>query len=100
MPLTLEGLSVLHQMFRFRWAEWRKLDSARQTEIVGEAGAVFSAAEEAGQSAVYSMLGHKGDLMMVHFRDTFDELNSAELQLNRTEFAGVSGARPFLPVGN
>ena len=25
VPLTLEGLSVLHQMFRFRWPEWRKL---------------------------------------------------------------------------
>ena len=30
------------------------------------------------------MLGHKGDLMLVHFRDSFDELNAAELQLNRT----------------
>ena len=44
----------------------------------------LSASEEAGQSAVYSMLGHKGDLMLVHFRDSFDELNAAELQLNRT----------------
>jgi chlorite dismutase len=87
VPLTLEGRSVLHQMFRFRWAAWRKLDTARQTQIAGEAGAVFSAAEEAGQTALYSMLGHKGDLMVVHFRDSFDDLNAAELQLNRTEFA-------------
>ena len=87
VPLTLEGHSVLHQMFRFRWAEWRKLDDARQAQIAGEAAAVFSAAEEAGQTALYSMLGHKGDLMVVHFRDSFDDLNSAELQLNRTEFA-------------
>ncbi len=84
MPLTLEGLSVLHQMFRFRWPEWRKLDSARQADIAREAATVFAASEEAGQSAVYSMLGHKGDLMIVHFRDSFDELNAAELQLNRT----------------
>ena len=33
MPLTLEGLSVLHQMFRFRWPEWRKLDPSRQSDI-------------------------------------------------------------------
>ena len=33
VPLTLEGLSVLHQMFRFRWPEWRKLSPARQQEI-------------------------------------------------------------------
>ena len=83
-PLTLEGLSVLHQMFRFRWPEWRKLDPSRQADIAREAAAVFSASEEAGQSALYSMLGHKGDLMIVHFRDSFDELNAAELQLNRT----------------
>jgi peroxiredoxin len=84
VPLTLEGLSVLHQMFRFRWPEWRKLTPARQQEIAREAAAVLTPAEDAGQSAVYSMLGHKGDLMLVHFRDSFDELNSAELQLNRT----------------
>ncbi len=84
MPLTLEGLSVLHQMFRFRWPEWRKLDASRQADIAREAAAVFAASEERGQSAVYSMLGHKGDLMIVHFRDSFDELNAAELQLDRT----------------
>ncbi len=84
VPLTLEGLSVLHQMFRFRWPEWRKLTPARQQEIAREAAAALSAPEEAGESAVYSMLGHKGDLMLVHFRDSFDELNAAELKLNRT----------------
>ncbi len=83
MPLTLEGLSVLHQMFRFRWPEWRKVDASRQAEIAREAAAVFSASEELGTSGLYSMLGHKGDLMVVHFRDSLDELNAAELQLNR-----------------
>jgi hydrogen peroxide-dependent heme synthase len=84
MPLTLEGLSVLHQMFRFRWPEWRKLSPPRQQEIAREAAATLLPSEEAGRSAAYSMLGHKGDLMLVHFRDSFDELNAAELQLNRT----------------
>jgi len=84
MPLTLEGYSVLHQMFRFRWVEWRKLDQARQAKIAGEVAEAFSASEEAGQFAAYSMLGHKGDLMLVHFRDSFDDLNQAELQLSRT----------------
>src|ERR1022692_5025762 len=83
VPLTLEGYSVLHQMFRFRWTEWRKLDEARRSEIAREVAEAFSAGEEAGESAAYSMLGHKGDLMLVHFRDSFDELNNAELQLNR-----------------
>ena len=84
VPLTLEGLSVLHQMFRFRWPEWRKLSASRQQEIAREAMAALASPEEAGQSAVYSLLGHKGDLMLVHFRDSFEELNAAELALNRT----------------
>ena len=84
VPLTLEGLSVLHQMFRFRWPEWRKLSATRQQEISRGAAAALAGPEEAGESAVYSMLGHKGDLMLVHFRDSFDELNAAELKLNRT----------------
>jgi len=85
VPLTLEGLSVLHQMFRFRWAEWRKVGPSRQQEVAREALAMLTGPEEAGQSAVYSMLGHKGDLMLVHFRNSFDELNAAELALSRIE---------------
>ncbi len=84
VPLTLEGSSVLHQMFRFRWSEWRKLGERRQTEITQELSAALQASEEAGQSALYSILGHKGDLMVVHFRDSFDQLNAAELQINQT----------------
>ena len=90
VPLTLEGYSVLHQMFRFKWAEWRKLDAARRAEIAREVPTAFAASEEAGQFAAYSMLGHKGDLMVVHFRDSFDDLNQAELLLKR------SGLEEFL----
>ncbi|MGC2111415.1 MAG: hydrogen peroxide-dependent heme synthase [Candidatus Korobacteraceae bacterium] len=84
VPLTLEGLSVLHQMFRFRWAVWRKLSPSRQQEIALEAAGAFGAQELAGHSALYSLLGHKGDLLLVHFRDSFDDLNAVELELNRT----------------
>lgn len=82
VPLTIEGLSVLHQMFRFRWPAWRNLGESRRGEYLREAMQTFGASEEAGQTALYSMLGHKADAMVVHFRDTFDELNAAELQLN------------------
>ena len=90
VPLTLEGYSVLHQMFRFRWAEWRKLDESRRVECAREFAEAFGELESAGQFAAYSMLGHKGDLMLVHFRDSFDDLNQAELTLDRT------GLREFL----
>jgi chlorite dismutase len=36
-----------------------------------------------GRSAVFSILGHKGDLLFLHFRDDFAELSEAESRLKR-----------------
>lgn len=85
VPLTIEGASVLHQMFRFRWAEWRRLSEAQQRQMTSEASDALMKAESNvnGQSALYSLLGHKGDLMLVHFRNSFDELKAAELEVSR-----------------
>jgi chlorite dismutase len=83
VPLTTEGYSVLHQMMRFRWSAWRALPPAEKSAIAGEAAAVLSAMERnaGGQSALYSLIGHKGDLMLIHFRESFADLNQAELKL-------------------
>ncbi len=85
VPLTVEGYSVLHQMMRVRWTEWRKLAAAESAAVAQEAAEVLGQWEhkESGQSALFSLLGHKGDLMFVHFRPSFDELNRAELGLAR-----------------
>jgi chlorite dismutase len=83
VPVTLEGASVLHQMARFRWPVWRKLGSAERSRMVTEAAPVLQRLE-AEQSALYSVLGHKGDLLLVHFRKSFDELKQIELELART----------------
>jgi peroxiredoxin len=85
VPLTIEGSSVLHQMFRIRWAEWRKLSPAQQHEIAAEASAALLKMENdvAGQTALFSLLGHKGDLLVVHFRNSFDQLKAAELAISR-----------------
>ena len=83
VPLTIEGYSVLHQMMRVRWAAWRQLAAAEKAAIADEATRALGGMEQnsGGQSALFSLLGHKGDLMFVHFRRSFDELNSVELQL-------------------
>ena len=85
VPITLEGSSVLHQMFHFRWAEWRKLSAAQQHEILAEAGTALTKLETHvnGQSALFSMLGHKADLMLIHFRNSFDHLKHVELEIAR-----------------
>jgi len=82
VPMTIEGSSVLHNMAGFRWTAWQALPEAERKAIAEEAAAALQPAEEAGKSAIYSVLGHKADLMLVHFRDSFDELKSAELQMS------------------
>ena len=38
------------------------------------------------QTGLFSQLGHKGDLILVHFRDSFEALNQVELNLAQTAF--------------
>ena len=86
VPLTVEGASVLHQMMRIRRAAWRGLSGPERKRILDEAAGVFGALEQPSggrQSAIYSLLGHKGDLMLVHFRRSFEELNQAEIEIAR-----------------
>lgn len=79
-PNTLEGWSVLHQVFRLRREALGALDAARREQIVRQAAGAISAMErrEDGESAFFSILGHKGDLLALHFRRGFDELGRAQ----------------------
>jgi len=81
-PLALEGSSVLHQMFRVRWTAWKALDAARRECLVQQASAALDEMErmEAGQSALFCELGHKADLILVHFRRDFDQLAATQLK--------------------
>ena len=83
VPLTTEGYSVLHQMMRFRWPALRALPASEKAVIAKEASDALASMEQnsAGQSALYSLIGHKGDLMLIHFRESFADLNQAELKL-------------------
>jgi peroxiredoxin len=90
VPLTIEGSSVLHQMFHFDWKSWRNLDSSKQSAIETEVVELFTRWEQEGgrqRSALFSLLGHKGDLLFLHFRDNFKDLNRIELELSQTCFS-------------
>ncbi|HTR25787.1 MAG TPA: hydrogen peroxide-dependent heme synthase [Terriglobales bacterium] len=89
VPLTIEGYSVLHQMMRFRWAAWRSLDPSLQNEIVQEASQELARMEQdaSGESALFSLVGHKGDLMLLHFRPSLEELKRTELQLSQLQLS-------------
>jgi hydrogen peroxide-dependent heme synthase len=82
-PLTLDGAFLLHQMFRLRWPAWNALSQSEQNQTLAEATAHFTVLDQNHQAptGLFSLLGHKGDLMIVHFRKSLDELNHAELAI-------------------
>jgi len=92
VPLTLEGSSLLHQFFRFDWKSWRQVSPAEQASISAEAAAALQRMERSGpedpiRTALFSELGHKGDLILIHFRESFEALNQVELDLAQTRLS-------------
>jgi chlorite dismutase len=91
VPLTLEGSYALHQMFRFQRAAWRVQDGFHRDRILRQAVALLGGMEAGSkeghpnQSALYSQIGHKGDLLLLHFRESLADLHRAELAIEQLE---------------
>ena len=86
-PLTLEGALVLHQMFRLRREKLRSVPPASRDSTMDQAVRTLSDMEHRSangrpaQTALYSLVGHKGDLLLLHFRESLEALHEAELQI-------------------
>jgi hydrogen peroxide-dependent heme synthase len=82
-PNTLEGFAILHQFFRTRRREWSSRPAEEQARALEQASVTFAAMarREDGESAFFTELGHKGDLIAIHFRRSLDELAEAERAL-------------------
>jgi chlorite dismutase len=91
VPETLEGWSLLHQMFRVRWPEWQAMPSPEREATAREAAAALTgmSRSQEGATALVSLLGHKGDLMIVHFRRGFEQLQAAQLAVARLGLSSV-----------
>jgi chlorite dismutase len=90
VPLTLEGSALLHQFFRFDWKSWRATPAPERERIASQAIDTLKVLERTSsdapiRSALFSELGHKGDLILIHFRESLEALNQVELSLAQTE---------------
>lgn len=85
VPETLEGWSVLHQMFRIRWPEWRIRPDDLRHRLADEAAGALAAMRrgKGGATVPVTLLGHKGDLMLIHLRRSFEELQAAQVEVAR-----------------
>ena len=79
-PNTLEGFAILHQFFHVERRRWAALSVQERTHVLVQASDTFGsmAGREDGESALFAELGHKADLIAIHFRRSFDDLEEAQ----------------------
>jgi chlorite dismutase len=103
-PETLEGWYALHDLRRFDWTSWRALPLNDRAAALSEAVEFFTRAERVddapeGSSALFTILGHKGDLLVLHFRPTLEALHALETGLARLALARyLTPASSFVSV--
>ncbi|AFK19649.1 heme-binding protein [Haloferax mediterranei ATCC 33500] len=91
-PQTDEGWFALHDFRTVDWDAWRDAPEHERRRAIEEGVAYLNsheAVEDAaeGTSAIFSVLGHKADFMVVHFRPTLDDISRAERQFEQTALA-------------
>jgi len=111
-PETDEGWYVLHDLRRIDWDAWRDAPRRERERAIAEGrefledaatladleeGAASADAAEAeedatagGDSAIFAVLGHEADLMLVHLRPTLGDLDHLERQFAQTALAGFT----------
>ncbi|MFB6266759.1 MAG: heme-binding protein [Halodesulfurarchaeum sp.] len=88
-PPTEEGYFVLHDFRRIDWDAWREAPVERHEAAI-EAGRTYledRATLEEGETALFTIAGHKADLLLLHLRATLDEVERAERSFEGTAFA-------------
>ncbi len=100
-PETLEGWYVQHEVYTVNWPQWRAVEASQRAAIIAASTTwcTTQAMEGDGSSAFFSLLGHKGDLLMVHFRRSLEALNAVELGFRQTGlFAYLQPVYSYLSV--
>ncbi len=92
VPPTREGWYALHDFRTIDWDAWRDAPERTRDAALADGVEFLSAHEdvtdaEDGSSAVFSVMGHEADLLILHFRPTVNALDTAERAFERTEFA-------------
>lgn len=89
---TLEGWYALHDFRSVDWTGWRSASAAEREKALGEFKEWLSELEKAhenkrGSFALYSIVGQKADFLMLHLKETLDELGDLETAFNKLKFS-------------
>ena len=95
---TIEGWYALHDFRRIDWTLWRSYDDSQRhqaltalSEILEHYGRVDSLH---GSFGLYSMIGHKADILFLHFGESLDSLGALEDSLDQSAIGPVL-TRPY-----
>ncbi|HEX7057812.1 MAG TPA: hydrogen peroxide-dependent heme synthase [Bacilli bacterium] len=90
--LTLEGWYALHDFRTIDWSAWqdataavRKQAETAMDDFLGKWDEVER--RKAGSSIMYAIVGQKADIMMVHLRESLEQLQELETAFNKSAFA-------------
>ncbi len=91
-PPTEEGWYALHDFRRVDWDAWRDAPGRERDRAVEEAVSHLEstlAVEDAeeGASALYSVLGHEADFLVLHLRPSTADIGALERRFEGTDFA-------------
>ncbi|QCW03438.1 heme-binding protein [Natrinema pallidum] len=91
-PQTEEGWYVLHDFRSIDWDAWRNAPERRRSQAIDDGIDYLTACEavddaEAGDSATFSVLGHKADLLVLHLRPTLADIDTLERRFEHTALA-------------
>ncbi|SDT20690.1 chlorite dismutase [Paenibacillaceae bacterium GAS479] len=94
---TLEGWYVLHDFRTIDWQAWKQAGAdnrAAALDSIGSMLASWSAEEQErkGSTAFYSIVGQKADFVIMHLRETLEELNELETSFNKSPLADYTKA--------
>ncbi|MDZ7688720.1 MAG: heme-binding protein [Halobacteriales archaeon] len=84
-----EGWYLLHDMRKFDWKGWNSADGRTQEDALDEAVEFLEDVGDAekGDTAIYTVVGDKADLMFLHVRPTLEEIDAVERSFERTRLA-------------
>ncbi|CAI6083230.1 Putative heme-dependent peroxidase [Paenibacillus sp. JJ-100] len=89
---TLEGWYALHDFRSMNWTAWKAADDEERAVALDELQEFWNEwknVEETsqGSTVVYTVVGQKADLVMMHLRETLEDLKAVENAFNKTTFA-------------
>ncbi|GGH62019.1 MULTISPECIES: hydrogen peroxide-dependent heme synthase [Paenibacillus] len=89
---TLEGWYALHDFRSMNWTAWKAADDEERAVALDELQEFWNEwknVEQAsqGSTVVYTVIGQKADFVMMHLRETLEDLKAVENAFNKTTFA-------------